>query len=373
MKRAPTDFAHRVLMTTDTVGGVWNYALELCRNLSASSVEILLATMGAPPRAEQRDAARGIPGVALRESDFALEWMQDPWTDVARASEWLWELEQEFQPDVVHLNGYVHGTVPWTAPTLMVGHSCVLSWWEGVKGEPAPANWARYREAVSHGLNAAHVVVAPTDWMAGELVRLYQLPRRPRVIHNGRDPSRYDSITAKEDFVLGVGRLWDEAKNLQALAEIAGDLPWRVRLVGDMRSPDGASRAFAGVESLGYARESAVAELMARAALYVMPAKYEPFGLSILEAALSGCALVLGDIPPLREVWGDAAIFVPPGSATALRARCIELIHDDAKRRALGEKARRRALHFTARKMSAAYLSCYRQLTEKSKRASSAR
>ncbi len=32
-----------------------------------------------------------------------------------------------------------------------------------------------------------------------------------------------------------------------------------------------------------------------------LPARYEPFGLSVLEAALSGCALVLGDIPSLRE------------------------------------------------------------------------
>ena len=32
------------------------------------------------------------------------------------------------------------------------------------------------------------------------------------------------------------------------------------------------------------------------ASIYALPARYEPFGLSILEAALSGCALVLGDI-----------------------------------------------------------------------------
>ena len=43
---------------------------------------------------------------------------------------------------------------------------------------------------------------------------------------------------------------------------------------------------------------------MARASIYALPARYEPFGLSILEAALSGAALVLGDIPSLREVWG---------------------------------------------------------------------
>ena len=61
---------------------------------------------------------------------------------------------------------------------------------------------------------------------------------------------------------------------------------------------------------------------IARAAIYALPAHYEPFGLSILEAAMSGCALVLGDIPSLREIWGDAAVFVHPDNRDAV-ARCL--------------------------------------------------
>ena len=57
---------------------------------------------------------------------------------------------------------------------------------------------------------------------------------------------------------------------------------------------------------------------MARAAIYALPARYEPFGLTALEAGLSGCALVLGDIPSLREVWGETACFVPPDDRDAV-------------------------------------------------------
>ena len=35
-------------------------------------------------------------------------------------------LERRLRPDVVHLNGYTHGALPWRAPVLVVGHSCVL-------------------------------------------------------------------------------------------------------------------------------------------------------------------------------------------------------------------------------------------------------
>ncbi|NJL95480.1 MAG: glycosyltransferase family 4 protein [Anaerolineae bacterium] len=45
-----------VLMTTDTIGGVWTYSLELARALPPAGITINLATMGAPLRPEQRRA-----------------------------------------------------------------------------------------------------------------------------------------------------------------------------------------------------------------------------------------------------------------------------------------------------------------------------
>jgi glycogen synthase len=59
------------------------------------------------------------------------------------------------------------------------------------------------------------------------------------------------------------------------------------------------------------------ADWYARASIYALPARYEPFGLSALEAALSGCALILGDIPSLREVWLEAAPYVSPDDESA--------------------------------------------------------
>lgn len=65
-------------MTADTIGGVWTYALELARALREHDVDIALATLGEPPRPEQRAAVRGIPWVTLHESRYRLEWMNDP-------------------------------------------------------------------------------------------------------------------------------------------------------------------------------------------------------------------------------------------------------------------------------------------------------
>jgi glycogen(starch) synthase len=117
----------RVLMTADTVGGVWTYAVELIRGLSTHGVKVILATMGASLQPYQReDIAKLGEAVELHESNFRLEWMDAPWDDVAAAGDWLLHLERTRHPDIIHLNGYTHAALDFSAPKLVVAHSCVL-------------------------------------------------------------------------------------------------------------------------------------------------------------------------------------------------------------------------------------------------------
>src|SRR3954470_11972643 len=60
-----TGTPNRVLMTTDTVGGVWTYAIDLVRALGQRGVEVALASMGAPTSDEQRRQAQQIPTLEL--------------------------------------------------------------------------------------------------------------------------------------------------------------------------------------------------------------------------------------------------------------------------------------------------------------------
>jgi glycogen(starch) synthase len=354
----------KILMTADTVGGVWTYALELARSLSPHDVNVVLATMGAPVTTQQRAEAATVPGLEIHESEFKLEWMNDPWDDVRLAGEWLLKLEQDIRPDVVHLNGFAHGSLPWHAPVLMVGHSCVLSWWEAVKGEAAPADWERYRYEVTRGLQHASMVAAPTQAMLTALDKFYGVPSTARVISNGRDAALFKPL-AKEEFVFGAGRLWDEAKNLSKLDEVAPHLPWPVYVAGDDKHPEGGRVRAQGVQMLGRLASQELTSYFGRAAIYALPARYEPFGLSVLEAALSGCALVLGNIPSLREVWGTAAVFVEPNDAAALQSTLQTLIGDAELRAHKAQQAHLRALEYTPQRMAEGYLVAYRDLIHK--------
>ncbi|HET6568661.1 MAG TPA: glycosyltransferase family 4 protein [Rhodothermales bacterium] len=346
-------------MTADTVGGVWTYTLELCRALAPQGIRVALATMGAWLDAEQRAAVQALPNVDLFERACKLEWMEDPWADVEAAGAWLLEVERAFRPDVIHLNNFVHGALPWREPVLVVGHSCVSSWFEAVKGTRPTPEWDRYCREVARGLRAADLVTAPSHTMRSALTKHYGPISTGPVVPNGRRAQDYRS-GRKEPLYLTSGRLWDEAKNVGVLDRIAPTLPWPGYVAGEEVHPDTEGEAaFDGLRRLGRLAPAELAEWMGRASIYVLPARYEPFGLSPLEAALAGCVLVLGDIPSLREVWGDAACFVPPNDADALREVLLNLMADETFRNEKAAAARRRALTYTPERMAEGYLNLY--------------
>ena len=353
--------AASVLLTADTVGGVWTYAMELAGALARRGVQVHLASMGAPVAGHQRAQVHEVPGLTLHESHWRLEWMADPWDDVDRAGDWLLALEAELRPYVVHLNQFAFGALPFTAPTLLVAHSCVLSWWRAVHGTAAPHSWTAYRDRVAQGLAGADLVAAPTRAMLDTLAQNYGHQGPVAVLPNGRDASAFRAAS-KQPVILAAGRFWDEAKNLAALEAVAPALPWPVHVAGSCEAPDGQRRQPRTVRTLGVLSPAALASEMAGAAIYALPARYEPFGLSILEAALSGCALVLGDIPSLRETWGAAARYVPPNDHAALQATLAGLIDHPVERARLGRAARRRALDFSQQRMAQSTLDAYARI-----------
>lgn len=347
-----------LLMTADTVGGVWTYAVELAHALTQRGLRVHLATMGAPVREHQRAQLAAVPGVTLHESEYALEWMPEPWSDVDRAGAWLLSLERTLRPDLVHLNQFAFGALPFRAPKLVVAHSCVLSWWRAAHGESAPPSWDRYRDVVRDGLNGADLVAAPTRAMLQTLGPNYGFGKAGTVLPNARDARRFAPVD-KQPYVFAAGRFWDEAKNLAALEAVAPQLPWPVRVAGSCARPDGRIVQPAHVQFVGELAQDKVARQLAAASIYALPARYEPFGLSVLEAALAGCALVLGDIPSLREVWGSAALYVRPDDTIALGNTLRHLMGDEEERLHLGAAARARAAHFSPARMADAYLQAY--------------
>ncbi len=294
-----------MVLTADAVGGVWQYTAALAHALVQDNVAVLVATMGPRPSASQR--AELPASVELAESDFALEWMAEPWPDVDAAGAWLQKLTRQFHPDILHLNGYSHAALSWDVPTLIVAHSCVLSWWRAVHGCEAPSEWDGYRRRVQAGLQACDRIVAPSAFMAAQIAGIYGIDERKiAVIHNGL-AFQTAAPRPKELIALAAGRLWDKAKNVGLLSAVARESKMPFYLVG--HASTGASER---LHALGQLPHREVLRWMGRAQFFAHPALYEPFGLAILEAARARCCLLLADTASARELWNGAALFLNP-------------------------------------------------------------
>jgi glycosyltransferase involved in cell wall biosynthesis len=213
---------------------------------------------------------------------------------------------------------------------------------------------------VRAGLVSAGAVIAVSRAMARSVLRHYGVARAV-TIPNARDSQEYRPA-AKQPFILTSGRAWDPAKNIMALDAASESLSWPVILAGEIRHPAGGAACARHLQTLGRLSARDLQVRFARAAIYTLPALYEPFGLSVLEAALSGCALVLGDIASLRENWQGAALFVSPRDPRELTAALRELSANRPQREELGRRARLRGLQFSPGRMARSYLAEYQRV-----------
>ena len=358
-----------VLMTADTVGGVWTYTQELVSGLIQQGIRVTLVSLGKLPSPEQSAWIDALPELDYRPTDYRLEWMQDSERDVEESGNYLESVIREVRPDLLHLNQYCYGTVSPEIPRIVVAHSDVVSWWVAVYGhEPEETPWIRwYRDTVTSGLGCADVVVAPSQWMLDALRNYYTRPGFGVVVYNGRDPARFDPDRPKKDFILSVGRLWDKAKQVALLLQrdqaipvcIAGSGEEPGKDVGCENEPTIKNQQLKGSQSPEQLRG-----LFADAAIYAATSCYEPFGLAPVEAALSGCALVANDIPTFHELWGDSACYFQRNDPDDLAAIITVLSKDKRFRRKYADAAYETAhAKFTADEMTAQYAALYQSVT----------
>jgi glycosyltransferase involved in cell wall biosynthesis len=346
----------KVLLVTDAVGGVWTYSVELARGLRELGIETVLAAMGPSPGDQQIADADGIRVI---DTGLPLDWLAERPDAIRRGGCALAELAHEESADVVQLcSAALAADVEFHRPVVAVQHSCVASWWQSVRGGPLPPDFAWRRDLVECGLNCANAVVAPTAAFAAQTARTYELCRPIYAVHNGRQPIAL-SKRSHADFVFTVGRLWDDAKNVRTLDEAAALLDVPVEAIGPLEGPNGAAVRFEHLQTPGSLHAAAIAERLAARPIFASAALYEPFGLSALEAAQAGCALVLSDIATLRELWDGAALFVPARDARGFADAVMQLLGDRDLREQLGEAAQLRALRYTpaamARRMAQIY------------------
>lgn len=354
------------------MNGIWTYTRELVSGLIARGNRVTLVSFGEIPMPARTAWMERLPELHYIPTAFQLDWMQEGEQHFEEASEYLCALVKEAKPDVLHLNHLCYGALPVRVPRVVVAHGDVLTWWKAVHGrEPKESAWLRwYRSTISCGVAEADAVVASSEWMLCALRSTYGAGVRESVIHPGRNPILFNPYVKKEGSVLAIGRLVDPAKQVSLLtlqkqtvpvcivgAEAVDEKPATVRTAVKYKDGNG------GIAVKEAQTEAELRLLYSKAAIYAGTARYEPSGMTMIEAALSRCALILNDIPALREIWGQAAVYFRTNDADSLAEAVRILSGDQQMLRSFANRAFQRAREsFNAHRMTDNYVQLYRKV-----------
>jgi glycosyltransferase involved in cell wall biosynthesis len=350
----------RVLISSDALGGLWRYAIDLARSLSARGVETLLVGMGPQPNEEQRADALSVPGLELRWPALPLDWTATSEAEIAGVPAAFAAIARGAGIDLLHLNLPTQAMdIPTDLPIVVGAHSCLATWWAAVHGDqPLLPAWEWNRGCSARGFARADLVITPSEAHSRALQEVYGPLPNLVAVHNA-SPQWTGPDTEKGAFIFSAGRWWDEAKNLATLDAAAARTRWPVRIAGALSGPDGTQRSVQHARHAGRLSRAEMDEVLATAPIFVSPALYEPFGLAVLEAAQAGAALVLSDIASFRELWHDAAVFVDPLDAAALATALNRLADDAGERQRLVKAARVRAARYSLPAQADATLAVY--------------
>jgi glycosyltransferase involved in cell wall biosynthesis len=361
--------AIRILMTVDAVGGVWRYAMDVAASLRPLGFEFLFVGLGPQPSDRQQREAGALG--QLRWLDAPLDWMVKNEDELSLVGPQIVEAARAEGVDLLHLNlpsqaDSIHTDLPLVA----MSHSCVVTWFAGVRSEAAPADWQWHQGINRRGLSQADLVLAPSRSHARMLEDAYGAIDNLHVVYNA---SRSEETSEPRDaLVCAAARWWDDGKNGRVLDEAAASTAWPVMMAGSSTGPDGQSLPIHHAEHLGELAHADVMALMRRSSVFVSPSLYEPFGLAALEAARARNALVLADIPTYRELWEGAALFADPKDAEAIAAAINRLCGDDDMRARLADRATERSKRFDLPSQAEAMASLYRGLLQRNSTPSAA-
>jgi glycosyltransferase involved in cell wall biosynthesis len=251
----------------------------------------------------------------------------------------------------------------------------------------------RFRATVAD-LRRVAAVVCPTDAARQDVIRLAGVDEsRVYVIHHGVDrhfrelpPERVAQVRRglgldSGHLLLHVGtgifykNVAATLETLSALREAGMDA--KIAIVGAPLGPQ--ERALCGrlgldraVHELGAVDDEQLVELYNAADVLLFPSFAEGFGWPVLEAMACGTPVVASDIPALREVGGDAALYGSPRDPHALAEAVRSIVGSDHRAAALREAGRARAAHLTWERAIDGYEELYRQVAAGAARSSPA-
>ncbi len=194
----------RVLMTLDTVGGIWRFGMDLARALQPRNVCFVFATLGPPPSAAQKEEAQAYGDIV--HLPLPLDWLAAKEGDLADIPDRIAALSEHRAADIIHLNLPTQAAgIETDKPVVVMSHSCVPTWFRGLRNTAPPETWEWHTRLNRQGLSRADVVLAPSRSHADLMEATYGTIRNLRVAHNATGAAPHMTERGNRDGVVAVG------------------------------------------------------------------------------------------------------------------------------------------------------------------------
>ncbi|MEM7204240.1 MAG: N-acetyl-alpha-D-glucosaminyl L-malate synthase BshA [Planctomycetota bacterium] len=356
-----------------TVGGSSVVATEVALGAAAEGHDVHLISYDRPHRL--RAGVAGLRYHAVGVSGYPL--LRFPPYDLALATRML-EVQEEADIQVFHVHYAIpHAVSAFLARSMASKPLRFITTLHGTDITVVGADRA-YMRPTRFAIEQSNAVTAVSQFLADETSLLFGIRSPIQVIPNFVDTEVYQrgsgqrwTDRADEERVIIHASNFRPVKRVadvvRAFAVVAREIPARLVLIGD--GPD-REHALAVATDLGVrARVETIDRLhsletaLANADLCLSASETESFGLSLLEAMSCEVPCATSDVGGVREVVGDTGAYAPAGEPELLGQAALGLLRDPEQHRALGQRARQRALDkFDQSKILGQYLSLYQRV-----------
>jgi glycosyltransferase involved in cell wall biosynthesis len=252
-------------------------------------------------------------------------------------------------PDVIHAQGGPGGVLLWKhlgAPLVYTAHHTYR------QAHPRGSLKRLLDGVEARSYRGAAMVLPVSRSTANALLEMGIPASHIEVLSNGVDPVDLPGVEHEDGRVLFVSRMerekgaLDAVTVMQALTEadttVHGVLVGGGSLAADVRRAAQSSRG--RIEYLGALDREALNREYARAAVVLMPSRFEGLGMVALEAQAAGTPVVGFDVDGLRDAVGVGGVLVPAGDMAAMREAVLRLLDDPGRRAEAGARGRETVL-----------------------------
>ena len=235
-----------------------------------------------------------------------------------------------------------------------------------------------YKRIITHAVTKSQKIITPTNYIKEEILKNFKVdPQKIVVTYEAAEEeyllAKRSTVNNKRPTLLYVGNTYPH-KNITRLLDAVKILKFKIKnlkliivcprdIFKDRLEKEIAEKDLTQiVEILPYQNVKDLISIFAKARAYVFPSLEEGFGIPGLNAMASGLPLIASEIPTLKEVYGDSAVYFDPNNPVDIAQKINKVITSPKISNELIKKGNEQVKLYSWQKMAKETLKIYHSI-----------